>query len=152
MPLLWKMLHPKIKLEIFLVGSKAYKLEVKASHMLLRGLHSSETQRPFVELRVKASTFVMSEHLMRLKTHAGFLKNPGVDSGLFFFGRTWSLREKGFGGLRARLLWLLRRDGILEKACASAFVTCGDPSDVHVSVPRFTVCKAFGLHYQTRDG
>ena len=32
-------LHPKIKPETFLVGSEAYKLEVKASHMLLRGLH-----------------------------------------------------------------------------------------------------------------
>ena len=32
-------LHPKIKLETFLVGFKAYKLELKASHMLLRGLH-----------------------------------------------------------------------------------------------------------------
>ena len=29
----------KIKPETFLVGSEAYKLEVKASHMLLRGLH-----------------------------------------------------------------------------------------------------------------
>ena len=34
-------LHPKIKPETFLVGSEAYKLEVKASHMLLR---SSFTQ------------------------------------------------------------------------------------------------------------
>ena len=32
-------LHPKMKPETFLVGSEAYKLEVKASHMLLRGLH-----------------------------------------------------------------------------------------------------------------
>ena len=31
-------LHPKIKPETFLVGSEAHKLEVKASHMLLRGL------------------------------------------------------------------------------------------------------------------
>ena len=28
-------LHPKIKPETFLVGSEAYKLEVKTSHMLL---------------------------------------------------------------------------------------------------------------------
>ena len=45
----------KSKPETFLVGSEAYKLEVKASHMLLRGLHPTKTQRPFVELRVKAS-------------------------------------------------------------------------------------------------
>ena len=32
-------LHAKIKPETFLVSSEAYKLEVKASHMLLRGLH-----------------------------------------------------------------------------------------------------------------
>ena len=32
-------LHPNIKPETFLVGSEAYKLEVKASHMLLRGFH-----------------------------------------------------------------------------------------------------------------
>ena len=35
-------LHPKIKPETFLVGSEAYKLEVKASHMLLRGLHPTK--------------------------------------------------------------------------------------------------------------
>ena len=32
-------IHPKIKSETFLVGSEACKLEVEASHMLLRGLH-----------------------------------------------------------------------------------------------------------------
>ena len=47
----------------FLVGSEAYKLEVKASHMLLRGLHPTQTQRPFVELRVKASdVFLCGRH------------------------------------------------------------------------------------------